>query len=371
MNIISRGERMETKIGLLVLMVMFLNADEVEYVGGVGLPYGSGRCVYVKDNYAYVGQWERFTIVDVSFPQVPKVISSTYGSLFEAVGIHVKDTLAYLNKSGAFFSIVNVSNPSSPKPMGWTLVQGGVDKKDISHGCLIILPCYSPGIAIINVDDPTNPFVVSYYDTPGFAIDLFEKDSLVYVADYTSLQIIDIHDPEHPVGLGSLPMPEDRVGYILYCYDVFVVDTFAFVAAEPAEYEVYGNLFIISVADPKNPYYIDTVKVKGSPWCVYCAGDFAYVGAKEAWAPEEEDTISVPGGLRVVNKRKIEDAGVTSSLDMSWVRDVFVKDSLVYVVTEDSLLIFKHVYTGIEESIWYAGTRGISMGGEWQRGYIL
>lgn len=51
------------------------------------------------------------------------------------------------------------------------------------------------GIKIIDVMDKSNPVVAGYYDTPGYSNDVVVKDSIIYLADGSSLQIFKGYGP--------------------------------------------------------------------------------------------------------------------------------------------------------------------------------
>lgn len=59
------------------------------------------------------------------------------------------------------------------------------------------------GLELINVSNPSNPQNISYYDTPGFSFDVTVGGNYAYVADESSLQVINISNPFDPVFAGT------------------------------------------------------------------------------------------------------------------------------------------------------------------------
>ena len=51
------------------------------------------------------------------------------------------------------------------------------------EGELAILSEWGDGIKILNISDPTNPRLVGYYDTSGLAFETCVKGNYIYVAD--------------------------------------------------------------------------------------------------------------------------------------------------------------------------------------------
>lgn len=84
----------------------------------------------------------------------------------------------------------------------------------------------SIGIELINVSNPSNPQNISNYDTPGFAYDVVVGGSYAYVADKTSLYVIDVTNPFNPVYAGMYSQ-ENAVYFgvsINYPYQVYTAD---------------------------------------------------------------------------------------------------------------------------------------------------
>jgi hypothetical protein len=69
-------------------------------------------------------------------------------------------------------------------------------------GGLIYAAENSIGMEIINATNPSTPVGLSYYDTPGLASDIVVGGSYAFVADATSLYIINVSNPFNPTFTG-------------------------------------------------------------------------------------------------------------------------------------------------------------------------
>jgi|GEM_PF-5159928 len=77
------------------------------------------------------------------------------------------------------------------------LTVGNTIRSIASADTLLFLALGSSGVACYNIADPENPILLSSFDTPDFAQDIAVNDiqSTIYVADGSSLQMLDFTDP--------------------------------------------------------------------------------------------------------------------------------------------------------------------------------
>lgn len=120
---------------------------------------------------------------------------------------------------------------------------------------------------------------VGQLDTPGYAAGLAVSGDYVYVADGSSLRIIDVSDPTEPVEVGSLTG-------LIAATDVAVAGHYAYVA------DGLANLRIVDISDPTNPTQVGQyVPPVGGPYTVTrlaLKGTYAFLGTVEF-------------GMRVIN----------------------------------------------------------------------
>jgi hypothetical protein len=308
--------------------------------------------VYVQSQHAYIADRGGVTSIDVSNPSAPYVVDYLNEPGCQATGIMVVDTLAYVNSAltGPLFTILNVANPSEMIIISSELMPlyggqpppKGVFVKD----SFAFLADGSAGFLIIDISDILDPISLCTLDTPGRVIDLFVRDTLVYIADLYRLLIVDIADTHNPAIIGSLYIGGWSV------YDVCVSGDYAFITEEDA-WNGYGKVNMVDVSDPTAPFIVDQVSMPGTPYGLFVVDDKIYVAADDWWAPprlEGEGRADIEGGIRIVHW---EPPGIMNLLDTTNTpgrcRDIFVVDSFVYVTVVDSLMIYKHRNTSVVE----------------------
>jgi len=277
-----------------------------------------------------------------------------------ALGVTVTDTVAVLNAEliGRLTNI-NIADPSSPSLLGWCFTNScvGIEPKGISVLNNIAYQAIGNlGFWIVDISVPDTPTVIDSFNTPGVAIDLFVKDSLAYIADYDSLQIINVVTSPFRVGAVAVPNP---------CYDVFVVDTFAYVVCQ-SNFGNDGNLQVVNVSDPTSPQIVASINtINGDPFDIWITGNYAYIAAADYWSVSNgrnrqvgglrpdwtlNRRADVEGGLRVVDISDPLNPALIASYDTPGdPRGVFAVDTLVFIADYDSLQILRHIVTGIKE----------------------
>ena len=190
----------------------------------VSSPDGWFLGVFVEGNYAYLaGGWANLTIFDISNPEFPLLISTFDGSPGSSYDVFVSGNYAYLNNATSGLRIINISDPYSPWEEGYfdnvnnifaVYVSGYYaylpDRFDnllrivdisnagtpfqvssiyiheardvhVSGDYAYVIGCWS-GLRIIDIKEPHNPQEVGYFDTKGFAREVY-FDDYIYVAD--------------------------------------------------------------------------------------------------------------------------------------------------------------------------------------------
>jgi len=120
-------------------------------------------------------------------------------------------------------------------------------------------------LRIIDISNPSSPYEVAYYDTPGNPYVVYVSGNYAYVTDsWEGLRIIDISNPSAPYEAGHYNTAGDALG-------IYVGGTYAYVADGD-----YG-LRIINIGNPSSPYEKGHYDTPGSARRVYVSGNYAYV----------------------------------------------------------------------------------------------
>jgi len=126
-------------------------------------------------------------IIDVSVPISPV----TYGSiaLDNAWAVRVAGDYAYVADGGSGLTIVDISDPFNPAVAGRFQTEGSAKDIRVRNG-YAFLTLGDAGVVMIDISDPTSPSLVAEYNTSGLAAHIGVNDSLVAVADWDDIEIL-------------------------------------------------------------------------------------------------------------------------------------------------------------------------------------
>jgi len=254
-------------------------SSNMSFVGSYNTPdYAYDVSILTKNlsTYAFIADGTSgLQIVNVTNPASPSYISSyntagtaiaVYSALFNGsqyafisdgiqglvildvtnVTLPVHDTTLYFQNDKVLTSFVDVSNGVlyigtyygniylfniSNLPNSVSLISSYTTPLDnimgiyVSNGIAYIAE-RSIGIELINVSNPSNPQNISNYDTPGYSYDVVVGGNYAYIADASSLYVVDITNPFNPVFAGMYA--EQNATYfgvsLNYPYQVFTAD---------------------------------------------------------------------------------------------------------------------------------------------------
>lgn len=174
----------------------------------------------------------------------------------------LRDSFVFIAENRRF-QVVNVARPREPE------LVGSCELPDDAAGmCLrdtLAYVAYWP-ISIINVTDPENPRIVS--SIWRGATNVFVKETLAYVAGGRGLFTYSVADPRNPYEI-------DSTGFGSYVFDVVIVDTLAYVGCR-------DMLRLLSVADPRNPRVIGYHSLPNYAWRLTCDVPYVYAACAGA-----------------------------------------------------------------------------------------
>jgi len=283
-------------------------------------------------NIAYVGSSDSVTILDISDPSSPLMLSGLPTPGFWGQGLLYLDNYLYIADCG--LQIVLVEDPQNPEVVGQ---YGGCAQRIAVEDTLAYVSFDITGgqgyIQVLSIADPSNPVMISEYWPPSTPWEIVIADSLAYLADeYAGLRILSISDPAnlHEVGFYWTPI----------AVDVVLLDSLAYIGD-------YTGIPILSVADPANPSELGFYETPGDVMDISINGSLAYVADWD-------------GGLRVLSIPDLLNPVETGYyVTGSRVNSVSVSDQYAYVAAgEEGCLIFE--YYG-PTSIGEEGNRDITL----------
>lgn len=227
--------------------------------------------LYVAGNYAYMGSNDPVLyIVDISDPAAmhPVAKLAMPGPVLD---VKVSGQLAVVAIQGAAntklgVAVVDISDPRDPHILSEFTDEHwfGVHNLYLHQNRAYLAHSANRGLTVLNLEDPTRPFISGTWinDTEKFGSiihDVFIRDGKAILSDLIrgigGLVVLDLADPDHPLTLSSLSIPEGlhnawQEGNYIYCNQ-----------------ELGGwqqQLHIIDIADPRHPVEVGTLKVQRS-----------------------------------------------------------------------------------------------------------
>jgi len=273
-DVAIQGDYAYVAAGPYGLQVVDVSSADFPYeMGSYGTP--NAQAIDVVANYAYVGTVNGLHIVDVSDPNNPSL-----GSLFNPEGrmgciqdVVVSDDVAYvIDELGLW--LVDVSNPQAPAELSFVDFHGephhctwGVD---VAENTAYVAQ-ENDGLKIVDVSDPYNPVLRGSYSSPttAGAHDVVVNGEYAYVLDVGHLEVVDVSDPDQPLGKG-------------YCYIGGIGNRIDF--ADGTVYAAVGaaGLSLVDVTDVEDPTPGQLVRLPGYAVGVAVTSGHVYVAGGNA-----------------------------------------------------------------------------------------
>jgi hypothetical protein len=127
----------------------------------------------------------------------------------------------------------------------------------------------SSGLQIVVIEEADSPVLTGAIETPGFAWDVVLLGRHAYVADDSSLQVINIFDISFPLFVSEIALAGNAVG-------VDVDDTHAYVASQSE------GLQVVDITDPEFPNLVGIMSTPGPANDIAVLGRYAYLAAVDS-----------------------------------------------------------------------------------------
>ncbi len=184
---------------------------------------GTGHCIWLENNLAYIATSAGLEIIDVADPARPTPVSQC--SEGPSRGVVCVKGFAYVANRINGLEVIDVTNPANPEKI--TTLPGTQAAWNIHvHEDFLFLGRHQNGIDIFSIADKKTPRLVGSFndDDGGEALSVWGDDNYLFVADNFGVEVLDIHDPAHPRQVEELPG--------LGCtHDICVVGTLLFIAS--------------------------------------------------------------------------------------------------------------------------------------------
>jgi len=254
---------MDTPWGTLTVIDATDSAD-LKLVARVAIT-GWGSDVAVRGDFAFltVGSAQNgptdagLRVFDIGDPAAPNLV----GTFRTAWALHLKvmEDRAYMLVHGSGLNILDVTDPTDPKPLGV------YENFNLNSYVIVGNLAYAAsdgGLQIIDISDPTAPELIGQYPTStplgGVAVwngHLYVRekgyfDNSTHSQIGAGLRVFDVSAPSSPKLIGSFPLTED--GGRISVTSGYLFDG----AYEP-------ELLVLDVSNPKSPVEVAGYKARG------------------------------------------------------------------------------------------------------------
>ncbi len=213
-----------------------------------------------QNGVAYIADGSNGLVTaDVSDPGAP-ILLGRYWEAGYPSDIAADDRAAYIADGTFGFHVVDIRNPLQPEEIS-RLETPANPRTVLVSGDFVYLGNREDGFDVVDVVDLGHPRLVAHLDLPvsGMAI----AGDRVYVVKDDRFTSIDIHDPTHPVVLGSCTVP-------LWAWEVCVHDDFAYVGNSNV------GLVVVDISNPAYPFRRGSVDTFDWMYDVVTDGSFVY-----------------------------------------------------------------------------------------------
>jgi len=251
-------------------------------------------------------------VVDVGDPTNPTSVGSLTGNFTAAA---MNGRYAYVlniipgNPAHVDLVVVDLIVPAVPVIVGRLPFTGaaGID----ASGSLVFVAGAANGLYVVDVSNPLLPRVIGNYDTPGSAKAVRFASGYAYVADYFSLQIIEIgNHPTNPTYKGSTTTTtaatisvEGNRAYLIDGTSIDVVNitdpahpqllatstsygaqgiqiagSLLFLTIPSPNFTPKGTINVLGISPSGSPTFLGTVVIPGISRALALSGNYLYAG---------------------------------------------------------------------------------------------
>jgi len=239
--------------------------DQPQLIGSCQIPdaiLGGGNQIIVSDLLAFVLTFsDGIQIINISNPIEPQIIGSyNYNNANDLI---ISSNYAYIAGYNKLY-ILDISEILNPILIGQC--SGSLCDIDLFDNKIYGVHNSSPNnLRIIDVNDPTNPELLSDFDLPiyspgGIAV----KDFTAFIAYGGLLWSIDVENPSNPVMLDTLDITN-------HTNRIIIKENKAIITNSTSGFEV------IDITDPSNMAIISFYDTPGSAEQINTIGDIVYV----------------------------------------------------------------------------------------------
>ncbi len=201
-------------------------------------------------------------ILNISNPASPQIISEVYArAMVDFMYYDYITKQLYLAAYFSGFEIWDLSDISDPVRLSRTpteeLPRGGI----YAYGGYLYVITYADGMLVYDITDPAHPQYSTTINISGFTGGYFAEDNFLYVVTNNAIRLFDLSVP-------SVPVPRDY--YPCTPKGVQVNDGYGYIADQ-------SGLIIIDASNPDDLSLVGSLAIPGACYDVAVIDDYAYV----------------------------------------------------------------------------------------------
>ena len=169
--------------GSIDLIILDISEPENPFVVGQynGLSSSPRGIDVLGDNVFLANTWSGLYVLDISDPTTPS-LSGSLQTFDYAVSVSAQGDYVYVaDRYEGYLHTVDITDPSNPVSVGAVYTQEARNVKVAGQYAYVINAW--DGVRLIDIADPEDPIEIGYFDTKGYAQDVFVDGSKLYVAD--------------------------------------------------------------------------------------------------------------------------------------------------------------------------------------------
>ncbi|MGV8026629.1 MAG: LVIVD repeat-containing protein [Anaerolineaceae bacterium] len=293
--------------------------------------------IQLKDDNAFlVSNLAGFRTVDISDPSNPRELAYDDGRKYISsqgpTGLVIRDDYAYISDMSSDYKlrIYDVSNPANPRQTGVVEtpvdVGGGSAYDVVLNGNFAYLSSQGVlenednsariGIWVIDIEDSNNPVPVNFVDVPNQVWELSLVKNYLYALDISmgneqpepiSLRIFDLSNPQEPIQVNTVDITDLRQGW--NHYKMLIDEDRLYISTSPI------GVLVFDISKPAKPELITTIPIMTNSQGLSKNKQYLFAD-----------------GMNAYDISNLEKPDVTGIYFLD-VRDIEVKDDLVYVAT--------------------------------------
>jgi hypothetical protein len=297
--------------------------------------------VHVSGNYAYIGSYNSFEIIDISDPSNPTHVGVLQGILGgdSQSSIYVVGDIAYCSSGGTVY-IVDVSDRTNPSLI--SSLDGS--SQNVPFGDDIYVSgnyAYLSTAVVLDVSNPAAPALVGSYEgrAPGRKMSvqghyLYLTGGMTPTITSNAITIIDVSTPVTPKLKATLTNGSSSGPLLAGASSVHTSGNYAYVVSETND-----ALEIIDVSNPAAPTHKSSL-VNGSggamlngPSSVFISGTYAYITSVNSQALE---IVDVSNPALPIHKASLVDG--TGGAFINTPKSIYVWDNYAYIADLNGVL---------------------------------